>query len=364
MLPNAAPENKELVYFPYWRFKGMLFSSTPAGIRYRFIDVSHQAIPSKDFPISVGLRSQTLKLKFILPEAKGRFLAPQMPLEQTIRIFEDRFRKDLPKPILHQSHIGETISLIYSPFYIEEKVYDAILNKPVSMHLSADFDATSWPDGRSGGQIRFIPALCPACGWELSGPKESLVLSCRNCSSLWEAVNKEFKKLNFAHIAGKEDDLTYLPFWRIKAKTSGITLDSYADLVRVANLPKAVPEGGKDMAFCFWAPAFKVRPQKFLSLSRNITLLQPREKLITELPEGHLHPVTLPVSEAIESLKINLAGFLKPPKTVVSKLPDIVIKPKSFALVFIPFVDKHHELVQPLFHQAVNKNQLSLAKNL
>jgi len=342
----------------------MLFSSLPDGIRHRFIDVSRQAVNSSHFPISVGLRSQALKLKFALPENEGQFIKPRIQIDETLRTFADRYNKPLPKPILHQAYIGETVSLLYSPFYIEDRVVDAVLNQPLSLPPLDSFDAAALEGGRPEWRIQFFPALCPACGWELQGQKDSLVLSCPNCNSLWAATQKGFKQLEFACFTDSGPDPTYLPFWRINTDISGITLASYADLIRVANLPKAVRQGMNDIPFHFWTPAFKVRPRKFLSLSHGITLSQPRGKFIPELPQGALHPVTLPAGEAIESLKINLAGFIKPPKLVLSKLPGITITPKSVVLVFIPFIDQHHELIQPMFRQAVNKNQLSLAKYL
>ena len=50
MLPNAAPEDRDLVYAPYWRFKGMLFSSVLSGVKHRFIDVSQRAVSTPVFP--------------------------------------------------------------------------------------------------------------------------------------------------------------------------------------------------------------------------------------------------------------------------------------------------------------------------
>jgi len=82
------------------------------------------------------------------------------------------------------------------------------------------------------------------------------------------------------------------------------------------------------------------------------------------LPDCDLHPVNLPVKEAVESLKINLAGFMKPAKKLFPKLPSISIKPKSFLLVYIPFNTGHHEFIQPEFNMAINKNMLIMAKNL
>jgi ribosomal protein L37AE/L43A len=364
MLPNAAPKNKNLVFFPYWRFKGMLFSCVESGIKHRFIDVSHQAVESGYFPISVGLRSQALKLNFVLPESRGYFLKPTRPVNRVMDIFKHRFSTSLPKPIYHQSHIGETLSLIYSPFYAEDKLFDAILNQPVSPVLPDGFDATVLQGGRPEGRINFIPTLCPVCEWDLEGRRDALVLNCRNCNSVWRPAGNGFKKLKFGFMPAEKKNIMYLPFWRIKSEVTGITLNSYADLVRIANIPKAIQKKWEDKEFRFWAMAFKVRPQVFVRLARNITLAQPQEKLVRELPDDPLHPVTLPIEEAIESLTINLASFMKPQKDLLPILSDIKIKPKSYLLVYIPFIEQHHEFIQPELHLSINKNQLKLASNL
>jgi len=342
----------------------MLFSCVGSGIKHRFIDISHQAVKSSYFPVSVGLRSQALKLNFVMPESRGYFLKPTQPFKNVMNIFKNRFSTSLPNPVFHQSHIGETLSLIYSPFYAEDKIYDAILNKPVTPVLPDDFDATLLQGGRPDGRINFIPTLCPDCGWDLQGRRDALVLNCKNCNSVWRPAANGFKKLKFAFMPAKEENIIYLPFWRIKADVTGITLNSYADLVRIANMPKAVKKKWEDVKFRFWAMAFKVRPRVFLRLARNVTLAQPQEKLVRELPDARLHPVTLPIEEAIESLTVNLAGFIKPQKDLFPILRDITIKPKSYLLVYIPFIEQHHELIHPEFHLTINKNQLELASNL
>jgi len=364
MLPNSAPKNKDLLFFPYWRFKGMIFSCVEDGIKHRFIDFSHQAVESSYFPISVGLRSQALKLNFVTPESKGYFLKPTQPFKNVMNIFNHRYSIALPNPVFHQSHIGETLSLIYSPYYANNKIVDAILNKPVSPKLPDDFDATLFQGGCPDGRINFIPTLCPDCGWDLEGRRDALVLNCKNCNSVWRPTANGFKKLKFAILPANQKNVIYLPFWRIKADVTGITLNSYADLVRIANIPKAIQKKWEDLEFRFWALAFKVRPQVFLRLARNITLAQPQEKLVGRLPDTRLHPVTLPIEEAIESLTVNLAGFMKPQKDLFPILRDITIKPKSYLLVYIPFIEQHHEFVHPEFHLSINKNQLELASNL
>ncbi|MBW2251587.1 MAG: hypothetical protein JRF60_13380 [Deltaproteobacteria bacterium] len=362
-LPSKAPENKKLLYFPYWRFKGMLFSCASDGVKQQFIDISHQAVNSPFFPITVGFRSQALKLKFVTSDTEGRFLEPDQPFEKVMNKFEKRFKGSLPKPVFHQAHIGESLSLIYSPFYVNSRLYDAVLNEPVSSSLPDDFNESNFSGGRPDWQIGFLPTLCPDCGWDMEGRRDSLVLICRNCDSLWQPDEKGFKKLKFAHILEKEKDTIYLPFWRIRADVSEIDLKSYADLVKIANFTKFNKQN-YDMKFSFWSPAFKIRPQIFLPLAQKMTLFQPQEKLIYKLPGSELYPVTLPFSEAVETLKINLAGFMKPRRKLLPKLSDIKVRPRSFLLVYVPFIEKHHELIGLASNFAITKNQLKMAGNL
>jgi len=170
--------------------------------------------------------------------------------------------------------------------------------------------------------------------------------------------------LKFACIPAKGENVLYLPFWRIKADISGLELNTYADLAKIANLPKAVQKDWHHMDFYFWSPAFKVRPQVFLRLSRNLTLSQYHDKLSGKLPDSPLYPATLPVREAVQSLAISLANFAKPQKEFVHQLRDLIIRPESYLLVYIPFMEKHLEYIQSDLKLTLNKNHLALATNL
>jgi hypothetical protein len=365
LLPHHAPEGQDLVYVPYWRFKGMVFSCLPSGIQNRFLDVSQQAVPSPLFPASVGLRSQAMKLRFVSPEAAGWFINPALPFREVLDTFLTRFNRNTPGPILHQSHIGESVSLIYAPFYIGNRIMDAVLNQPVSAPLDEAFEFNRFPGGPADWRIRFIPTLCPNCGWDMLGRRDALVLHCKNCESMWKASKQGLTRVNVAHLTGAEDENTiYLPFWRIKSDVSGIDLDTYADLVKVANLPKVLQPGWDRVPCHLWGPAFKVRPQSFLRLTHQMTLAQPREQLTASVPKGIMHPVNLPVSESVETLKLNLAGIIRPKKMVVDRIAEIQIKPRRYLLVYLPFEVRHHDLVQTTFNIAVNRNQLALAGNL
>jgi DNA-directed RNA polymerase subunit RPC12/RpoP len=363
MFPHAEHPGKSLVFFPYWRFKGSFFVSLPEGIKPRIVDVSHQAVPSSLFPVSLGLRSQTLKLRFVSPDSGGVFLKPKLSSEDLLRFAEETFVPCKRGPIFEKVFIGETVSQIYSPFYVTDKIVDAVLNRPVSPALPEDFDLARMEGGKPDWRIEFIPALCPKCGWDLQGEKDALALFCENCNSLWMNKGTGFAELEFGAYRAETPDSIYLPFYRIRAEVSGIQLSSYADLVRTANMAKVVQEGWEEKPFRFWAPAFKIRPEDFLFFSRNLTLSQPPKEYAPQLPRGEYLPVTMPVQEAVESLKINLASFIKPPK-MLQVLDAVEIKAKGIVLVYIPFQRSGNELFQPAFNLRTNKTLLEYAKHL
>jgi len=364
IIPHHAPPGKDIIYYPYWRFKGMLFSCLRRKIEKRFLDVSHQALDSRHFPVNIGFRGQTQKLRFAIAEEDATFIKPGIPFADVLKVWSRQRSAGLREPLLHQDYIGETHSLIYAPFYLDRKVMDGVLNKPVSAssvdqiedHL-LQVDNNSWP-------INFLATLCPQCGWDMQGASDSLALNCTNCGRVWWAQKGKLKQLNAVHIAQSGEEWVYLPFWRIQADISPIALQSYADLIKIANLPKVVQPGWDQKPFYFWNPAFKVGPQSYLMIAANVTLNQPVQKIEPGQPKGRLHAVNLPLQEAVESLKLNLAGFMKPIERRAEIVPQLKIKARRFLLVYLPFKDHHLELIQPDLNLAINKNMLANARNL
>ena len=364
-LPSRAPEGKAVFYVPYWRFKGMLFSCVPEGVRQRFVDVSRQAVDNQLFPHSLGFRSQTLKLQFASASGDTRFLPSEQSLNAVMGVFAERFRQRLPQPVYHQAHIGEHISMIYAPYYAENSLYDAVLNETTGRGLPEGFDETVAGCIPLDWKLRFLPTLCPECGWDLEGESDSLVLLCRNCSSAWQPGRQRLHRINFGHVAGGSDaDMIYLPFWRIRADVDQLDLDSYFDLAKAANLPKVPREEWRDIPFHFWSPGFKIRPQTFLPLATKMTLTQPPDLVADRLPAGELYPVTLSLASAADSLKVTLANFIKPRKTHFPRLQELSITVSGFRLVHVPFLRRHHDLTQPQFKFTILTNQLKLAKSL
>ncbi len=353
------------VCFPYWRFKGILYSCGPAGTEHKFIDLSRQALVSEYFPASLGIRSQALKLKFALPETEGTFIRPVLSQPDIIHGIRKLFSSQMDGNKEIQSFIGETTSIIYAPFHvINDKLYDSILDMPVLSRLPDDFDISGYPAEKPDWPITFVPALCPACGWDLAGERDSLALLCRNCDSAWHHRNKRLEKIDMGYIPGGSDNHLFLPFWMIRAGFSGIDSQSYADFIKSTGLPAVDKESRNEVTFTFWIPAFKIRAHHFLRIAKQMTFVQPLDEVTEKVPDGKMHPVTLPVTEAIESIKIVMAGLIKSKKDIFPSLIDAVIIPDSSCLVYVPFRTGHHDLINEKYSVALNNNILSTAGNL
>jgi hypothetical protein len=365
ILAHKAPTGKPLLYFPYWRFKGMLFYCLPRKMDQRFVDASHQAIACRHFPVSLGFRSQTQKLRFAAGQSDGIFLKPDLSLKDFLQILDDRFRVNLPKPILYQAHIGETLTLLYAPFYkTDGKLYDAVLNKPLSAVESEAIEKLQKQQEQPVWPISFLPTLCPRCGWDLQGIRDSLVLNCTNCRTCWWEKKGKLEELPCAYATGSEPTEHYLPFWRIQADIRHIKLESYADLIKLANLPRVMRPGWERRRFYFWSPAFKVRPQSLLTFATHATLHQPDDHLKKGQPAGIMHGVNMPVSEAVESLKLLLSGMMRPRERMIQTIQDVEITARRVLLVYLPFQEGHHEYIHKKLNLAINRNLLAHSRNL
>jgi len=365
VLPAKNPADKDIFYFPYWRFKGTLLFSLPSGNDHKFLDVNQRAADLPGLPATLGLRAQALKLKFLSQDQSGRFISPTHSFSETFSAFQARFSQTLPKPILYSAHLGESMGLLYSPFYARDRLYDAVLDRPIGNAMPlGNFFETGFKDEKPDWRVRFVPALCPDCGWDLEGQRSALVLHCRNCSSSWYPSGEKLTQVQSDCMPNGEAGHFYLPFWQITCETSDVALKNYGDLAKAANLPKIVDGSAAAREFRFWTPAFKVRAQAFLRLAESFTLVQAQEMLAPALPPERHHAVTLPVEEACESLKVVLAGFLKPRRRIAEMLTRITIHPTHFRLAYLPFREDQHDYIQVQTGQAVNNNLLSLSGTL
>lgn len=358
-LPLGSPAREGLLYFPYWRFKGMLFSAGPAGVAHCLVDMTRQAHPHPAFPVSLGFRPQALRLRFVLPETPGHFVQPSLPLEQATRLFTER-RGHRQGPL--EAQIGESVSMIYAPFYAGQKLIDGVLDRAVGDSLAPNLGPDALPGGAPQEGIDFIAAVCPACGWNLEGAKASAALVCRGCRTVWEPSAAGLQSVACAHAAGAPG-CRHLPFWRIAADIQGFA-------PRLAEALQTLPDGSGSPSdggyrLQFRVPAFKLRPKDFLRLAGQLTFAPARERLALGAPAGACHPVTLPLDEAVESLPIHLAGRLAGlPRRSAPWPPELRVSAADHLLVYLPFDQTAHDLVHPSGQIAINRQALALAEAL
>jgi hypothetical protein len=90
-----------------------------------------------------------------------------------------------------------------------------------------------------------------------------------------------------------------------------------------------------------------------------MTVFQPEGAALEDLPKTPVHPVTMPVSEAFETIPITLASLAANKRMFLAGLPDIRILPGESELAFHPFVLRQNELVHASLGLTVDRRALS-----
>jgi predicted RNA-binding Zn-ribbon protein involved in translation (DUF1610 family) len=352
-----------VVFVPYWRFKGLEFILSSEKVSYRVIDNSWLAIDNLDkqgIPSSLGLRSQTQKLKFIQSETKGSFYPHSISKKQIL----SRINKENPglnKIKQAHIHVGEIISLIYLPLYkTQHELFDGLTGQKID----ALPEQLSFKSKLPQYNFSFMPGLCPNCGWELSGETDSLVLLCKGCYRAFRIRNKELKQIEVQFTSLKPDTGIFIPFWKFSINFSKIRCSKYSDIMRLANLPKAILEEHKIKDFYFFIPAFKVNPKLFLRLAKQTSLLQPGLSTINKLPANEFYPADLPLQEGLEAAIPVLLHLCKKKKELMDMLVLEKIKLEQYSLVYLAFREVGLEYVQEEFGFSIPKNSLKFGRKL
>jgi DNA-directed RNA polymerase subunit RPC12/RpoP len=384
---------KDVFYIPYWRCKGLKITILDSITKREIVDRSLCALTGAVKAPALGVRSQTLRMKFIGPAPSGNFLTPTMAIRDFMESVENS--PDM-SPLLPFSHcasdiqtalmladaltrygqekvethnealgifIGETVSLIYVPYFIKTSVlYDGITGRavgPAGDTGLGDFKDQEDPEaGKNGFQkAMFIPALCPKCGMDLQGEKESCMLVCTQCQCAWAPNEQGLVAEEFfvTGTTGKADQ--WVPFWSISVGCANASLSSVADFYRLAGIPRPILPAHEERPFHFWVPAFKSNPELFIRLGKSFTMQQsPIEKPVVTLTR--VAPVTLPAREAFQSIPVFFAEMAPARKKILPIIRTLQLSLRKSNLVFVPFADRGAELVQPQCNMAINKNAL------
>ncbi|OGP53340.1 MAG: hypothetical protein A2Y65_05475 [Deltaproteobacteria bacterium RBG_13_52_11] len=364
VLPHKAP-NQDIIYAPYMRFKGEVYLCEGATIGHSIVDITYQGTIFKQLPISLGLRPQAMKMKFVTPDVHGSFLKCSLrPLDVLANVGK-RTSFFSPGRIFHRAYIGEAFSLIFLPLFVQGgRVFDAVINKPITALPNGEdiFPLASEED--SSWRITFMATICPQCGWDLDGESDSVVLNCGNCDTAWEASEGRLVQVDFSVVPGKGNNVKYLPFWKIAVRDEGLGINTYADFIRITQLPTLMQRDWDNKELSFWIPAFKIRPKVFLRLAREITILQQDFAMGEPIPKKTFYPVTLPKGEAAQSLKVTLASSVMAKKEFFPLLPQVNFTIMKFNLIHLPFRSMGLDMIQEDMGISINKNALKYGRYL
>ncbi len=371
VLPDKAPEHidrRNLLYVPYLRFKGNIYYCKGKYLKYKIVDTTRQGMDVSTLPPSLGLRPQAMMVSLVTDEIKGRFLRQTVKartlLEQAAQltvIDSENIKADFH----HRAYIGETVSCIYLPLYFDNNVlHDAVTNTPLALSDSGKKKLGMGSAYRESWAPHFLATLCPRCGDSLAGEHDSLVLSCYNCDSSWEEKQGGFQMIRWSSVLSAHRQSYSLPFWKLQVRSSGVSMESFADFLRLTNQPLVIQQRHREMDLIFWIPAFKIRPSTFLRLGKNMTLSQAKIPDGEESMPKRMHPVTLQRKEAIQALKSVFAGAALNKRKLLPRLPDLHFHPLGTELVYLPFIDKSHDFVQEQTGISLAKSVLHFGRQL
>lgn len=336
-------------------------------VKSSFVDATCCGFYGGPYPESLGLRPQVLKLRFAIPESGALFPEPQQAFSTVFERIEGGLPLyhigNSPVRVFHRSFLGEKVSIVYAPFFLKNRaLHDGILGKPLKALKNGMSNVP--PQGSMGHPLTVIPALCPECGWDLEGRRDSVVFFCSNCNKAWYLTNNSLERKDFLVLGGNQKTAAYLPFWRIKAHVQGFHLQSMADLARLANLPVVVREEWESTGLFFWVPAFKVHPPLFLRLARLLTLQQPEDFVDHKEPLNATQPPSMTVDDAGHCITVIIASLIAMKKRMWPSLESLITKPLQTDLVYVPFQEQETDFFNPSLKISVPKNSLKLGQNL
>jgi hypothetical protein len=371
VLPSKLPghiSSEQLFYIPYLRFKGAIFYVREKEIDHKIVDTTRIGIDEEKLPVSLGLRPQAMKLLPVVASLQGSFVRQSVPTESAFThaaMVTEVFAGKSNRMYYHRAFIGETLSRIYLPCFLQnDKVFDAIVNEPLgSESLLARHNGSASP-GKVAWEPKFISTICPKCSCLLTGERDSLVLHCQNCESLWQENGNVFQPLPWQVIESKDPAARYLPFWRVTFATEQPALKSFGDYLRFTNQPMVVGSRFDAMDLSFMIPGFKINPKMFLQVASQLTVSQWR------LPPGNERwvendcPVNLPQKEAVQAIKTVLAATTLNRTNRLPLLPQMTIINPCCRLTYLPFIEQSHDLVQEHTLTTITSEALRFGRKL
>jgi len=187
---------------------------------------------------------------------------------------------------------------------------------------------------------------------------------CKGCLRAFRISHTGLKQIGVQCVPSDSDIDIFIPFWKLSINFTRMSCSKYSDIIKLANLPKAVLEEHKVKDFYFFIPAFKVNPKLFLRLGKQASLLQPNSIPLDGLPEIDFYPADLSIKEGLEAVPPVLLDICKRKKDIWGMLVKEKIKLERYSLVYLPFKGSGLEYVQHEFGFSLPKNSLKFGRKL
>ncbi len=418
ILPHNAP-NKEIIYAPYLRFSGPVFYCRDKRVGGKMWDITDLAIKSEILPPSLGVRLQSIKPRYIVPDTQGTFLKCQTEedklLSKTLEIvasgFNERWKEveeycsqklneieekqfrnleyganplnrtqlelevirekerisnSSQGPVLCHAFLSDCCSIMYLPLYKENGiVFDAITNESYGGYIVSESSFNNI-ESDPKWKLDFLPTLCPKCGWDLEGIKNSVVLTCSNCNTAWQATENGFSPVHPFTVRNELEQACHVPFWKITARTNGdLEIGSYEDFLRLTGLRKYGKRELQKDKMDFWIPAFKTQPEILLDMAQQVTFSQCDFQMERKVPQQNVQPVTIAYGEAYQMLKMVIANSTTSGQKRRERLFPLLTNTDSIVgescLVYLPFSYDGYDLYQKETNVHLYKGALGIS---
>jgi ribosomal protein S27AE len=357
-LPPRDASTDNLFMVPYWRLKGHLFRCVPFELRYARIDATRRAVDLPGLPYSLGVRPQALSLRFATATTPGRLLAPAVQFDEGMARCLKSAAQDSPP--IHEALLPDSSCLIYLPVRHDRGLRDAVADRLIASAAGAPpalWEAAEVDEAKAPG-VRFLAMLCPECGWDLQADRSSIVAGCSHCASWWQADETGYSRIPTIVPRSTERADCCLPFWRIRPRVSGLALASFADLARLANLPRLVPSEWESLPLDLWLPAFSTHGERYMKIARAFTMARLDTAEPARTGGQVFHPVTVPARSATGILKSFVAELGEPKGILFQALSDIDVESDGHELVYLPFTARGAEFVHPSVPFTIHRNLL------
>ena len=359
-------KGETIIWAPYLRLKGAIFSCSLDGISHRLVDTTMTGIKMNVLPASLGFRPQAMPLHFPHPDQPGLFLRNRLKLPEALKAASARlheFSHDSTAAI-HEEWIGERASILSLPLVSDgATLYDGVTGDGLARLPEEKDFFHRHGQNKPPFCLTLLSSLCPQCGWDLDCHEQSIILFCHNCDTAWQMTGNTLQPVPYQTRVGQQRDSVHLPFWAMEADISGVKLATFADFLRLTNIPMAIKPHWEEQKMIFYCPAFRLNSKIFLRIASQITLHQidaPRQEQIP----ASVQPANLSADEAVETIKLTLANSAVAKRNILPLLADIVVTTKKVSLTLLPFFDNGRELCQEESRVNINKQALQIGQKI